>query len=118
LTGLIQIWHIVALAIVQGLVNAFDMPARQSFVYEMVEHREDLSNALALNSSMVNAARRIGPTLAGITIAAVGEGWCFFIDGFSYSAVIITLLLMHVHRATRPGREGEDSVREQLSAGW
>ena len=118
LSGLIQIWHIVALAIVQGLVNAFDMPARQSFVYEMVEHREDLSNAIALNSSMVNAARLIGPTLAGVTIAAVGEGWCFFIDGVSYIAVIISLLLMHVHRASRRNRQQEGSVQEQLSAGW
>ena len=84
----------------------------------MVEHREDLSNAIALNSSMVNAARLIGPTLAGITIAAVGEGWCFFIDGVSYIAVIISLLLMHVNRASSPGRQTQGNVQQQLSAGW
>src|SRR4051794_3360440 len=96
LTGLIQIWHIVALAVVQGIVNAFDMPARQSFVSEMVERREDLANAIALNSSMVNAARLVGPALAGVVISGVGEAWCFIIDGISYIAVIVSLLLMDV----------------------
>jgi MFS family permease len=83
LTGVIKVWHIVALAVVQGIVNAFDMPARQSFVVEMVNRREDLSNAIALNSSMVNAARLVGPALAGVVISAVGEAWCFVVDGVS-----------------------------------
>src|SRR3954453_5609842 len=83
LSGVIRIWHLVALALVQGLVNAFDMPARQSFVIQMVERREDLPNAIALNSSMVNVTRLIGPALAGIVIGAIGEGWCFLADGIS-----------------------------------
>src|SRR5262252_9404230 len=74
LAGVIKIWHVIALSVFQGLINAFDMPARQAFVVEMVERREDLSNAIALNSSMVNAARLLGPSLAGVIIAAVGEG--------------------------------------------
>src|ERR1700722_5332665 len=71
----------LALSVMQGFINAFDMPARQSFIVKMVEDRADLSNAIAINSSMVNAARLIGPSLAGIVIAGWGEGWCFFIDG-------------------------------------
>ena len=75
----------------QGSINAFDMPARQAFVVQMVENRADLGNAIALNSSMVNAARLIGPSLAGVVIAAAGEGYCFLIDGISYIAVIASL---------------------------
>lgn len=116
MSGLITVWHLVALAAVQGVVNAFDMPARQSFLFEMVERREDISNAIALNSSMVNAARLIGPTLAGITIAAVGEAWCFFIDGVSYLAVIASLLLMHVVRKAPPAER--TSAVEQFRQGW
>jgi MFS family permease len=101
LTGHITIGIIVALNIVQGIVNAFDMPGRQSFLVQMIENKADLGNAIALNSSMVNAARLIGPSVAGIIIAAVGEGWCFFIDGVSYLAVIAALLLM---RITAPDR--------------
>ncbi len=96
LTGVIAVWHVVILSIVQGIINAFDTPARQSFVVEMVENREDLSNAIALNSSMVNAARLLGPSAAGILIAAVGEGLCFLLDGISYLAVIASLLAMRV----------------------
>ena len=116
LSGLITVWHIVALAVFQGLINAFDMPARQSFVIEMVRERADLGNAIALNSSMVNAARLIGPALAGVVIAAVGEGWCFFIDGISYLAVIVSLLLMRIVRTTTGVAKG--SVRRQLREGW
>ena len=83
------------------------MPARQAFVVQMVEDRADLSNAIALNSSMVNGARLIGPSLAGIIIAAVGEGYCFLIDGFSYIAVIVSLLLMHITlQAAAPATHG------------
>ena len=96
LTGYIKIWHVIALSIFQGVINAFDMPARQSFVVEMVTAREDLSNAIALNSSMVNAARLLGPSIGGVVIAAIGEGWCFMIDGISYIAVIGSLLAMNV----------------------
>ena len=80
----------------QGLVDAFDMPVRQSMLVEMVADRADLPNAIALNSSMVNAARLVGPAIAGVLIAAVGEGWCFFIDAISYAAVIFSVLLMHL----------------------
>ncbi len=116
LTGVIKVWHIVVLALVQGVVNAFDMPARQSFVFEMVDRREDLSNAIALNSSMVNAARLIGPALAGIVISAVGEAWCFAVDGVSYLAVILSLLLMRVARRGQPNKKS--NVVEQLREGW
>jgi MFS family permease len=96
LSGHITIAQIVALNIVQGIVNAFDMPGRQSFLIQMIENKADLGNAIALNSSMVNAARLVGPSIAGLVIAAVGEGWCFFIDGVSYVAVIVALLLMRI----------------------
>src|SRR5215510_14871404 len=88
LTGVVKIWHVIALSAFQGVINAFDMPARQAFVVEMVEKREDLSNAIALNSVIGNSARLLGPSLAGVIIAAVGEGWCFLLDGVSYIAVI------------------------------
>ncbi len=96
LSGRITIHEIVGLSVFQGLINAFDMPARQAFTVQMVEDRADLGNAIALNSSMVNAARLVGPALAGVVIGAVGEGWCFLIDGVSYFAVIASLLMMHV----------------------
>jgi MFS family permease len=89
----IQVWHIVVLAVLLGVVNAFDIPVRLSFIAEMVE-REDLINAIALNSSMTNGARVIGPAIAGILVSVVGEGWCFLINGLSYLAVIIGLLFI------------------------
>jgi MFS family permease len=117
LSGVIQVWHIIALNIFQGLINAFDTPARQAFVVEMVEKREDLSNAIALNSSMVNAARLIGPSIAGLIIAAVGEAYCFLIDGFSYIAVIVSLLLMRFQPVER--RVGaRRSMLHELHEGW
>jgi MFS family permease len=116
LTGLITVNAVIALAVMQGLINAFDMPARQAFVVQMVEHREDLGNAIALNSSMVNAARLIGPALAGVVIAAVGEGYCFLIDGVSYMAVIASLLLMHV--APAGAARVQRRVLQELGEGW
>jgi MFS family permease len=92
---LIRVWHIFVLAICLGFVNGIDIPARQSFMVEMVG-REDLMNAIALNSSMFNGARIIGPAVSGILVGAIGEGWCFLINGFSYTAVITGLLMMHV----------------------
>ncbi|HEY2849735.1 MAG TPA: MFS transporter [Gemmatimonadaceae bacterium] len=94
ISGRMTIPWLVGLSAVQGLINAFDMPVRQAFVVEMIEDRRDLPNAIALNSSMVNLARLVGPALAGILIAAVGEGGCFAIDAVSYLAVIATLLMM------------------------
>jgi MFS family permease len=96
LSGLINIRGVILLSFFQGVINAFDMPARQAFVVEMVERREDLANAIALNSSMVNAARLLGPSIGGVIIAAAGEGWCFIIDGVSYLAVIASLLAMSI----------------------
>ena len=96
LSGVISVPEIILLNLFQGVVNAFDMPARQAFVIEMVEDHEDLGNAIALNSSLVNAARLIGPSIAGLVIAGFGEGYCFLIDGFSYMAVIVSLLAMRV----------------------
>ena len=93
LSGRIEEWHIFALASLLGVNNAFDIPARQAFVADMVG-REDLLNAIALNSSMVNSARVVGPAVAGILVAAVGEGWCFFANAVSYVAVITGLLMM------------------------
>jgi len=96
LDGIIQIWHIVLLNVFLGCVNAFDVPARQSFVIEMVEKKEDLGNAIALNSSMVNGARLLGPSIAGLLIAFTGEGICFLLNGISYLFVIASLLMMKV----------------------
>ena len=94
-SGLVQVWHVVLMAVGLGLVNAFDAPARQSFIVDMVG-REDLSNAIALNSIMFNSARIIGPAIAGLLLAAVGSAWCFFINGLSFLAVIICLLAMRM----------------------
>ena len=93
LTGRIHEWHIIVLAALLGVVNAFDMPARQAFIVQMVE-RDDLMNAIALNSSMFNGARVVGPAVAGILVAAIGEGWCFFANAVSYIAVIAGLFIM------------------------
>jgi MFS family permease len=117
LTGFVKIWHVIALSAFQGMINVFDMPARQAFVVEMVEKREDLSNAIALNSLMVNAARLLGPSLAGVVIAAVGEAWCFMLDGVSYLAVIASLLLMTLPRAVAERIEEENLFR-QFREGW
>jgi MFS family permease len=116
LSGVVKIWEIIVLAVLQGVINAFDMPARQSFVIQMVEKREDLGNAIALNGSMVNSASLVGPAIAGAVIAAVGEGYCFLIDGLSYIAVIISLTSMRitVPQVRRPQRE----IMHELKEGW
>ncbi len=116
LAKIITIHEIIALSAFQGLINAFDMPGRQAFLVQMVEEKQDLGNAIALNSSMVNMARLIGPALAGIIIAAVGEGYCFAIDGLSYIAVVISLLMMTVQIA--PAQRVATSMFEQLREGW
>ena len=107
LYGSPQVWQIIALAAALGVINAFDMPARQSFIVELVEKREDLANAIALNSSMFNSARLIGPSIAGICIAAFGEGVCFLANALSYTAVIFALLAMRLSpaRATGSGKK-------------
>jgi len=100
LRGVITIPQIVVLSVLQGMIDAFDMPARQAFVVELIEDRRDLPNAIALNSTMFNAARLIGPSIAGILIATVGEGGCFAIDALSYLGVLISLLMMKVRTRT------------------
>jgi MFS family permease len=111
LSGRVQVWHIFALAGLLGVVNAFDIPGRQSFLVDMVG-KEDLMNAIALNSSMFNGARVIGPAIAGILVAKIGEGWCFAANSISYVAVIVGLLLMHVHSPVRVSKHSpiEDIV--------
>ncbi len=116
LSGIATIWEIILLALMQGLVNAFDMPARQSFVVQMVDSKDDLGNAIALNGSMVNSASLIGPAIAGALISSVGEGYCFLIDGISYIAVILSLVAMRitVPQVRNPKRE----IRHELKEGW
>jgi MFS family permease len=116
LSGRITIWEIVWLSVFQGLINAFDMPARQSYLVQMVDGRADLSNAIALNSTMVNSARLLGPALAGILIAAVGEGYCFLIDGISYLAVIASLLAIRIQG--QAVTKSAASLLAQLKEGW
>lgn len=101
LGGHVEVWHVFALAAVLGIINAFDMPARQAFPFEMVGP-EDVSNAIALNSSAVNAARIVGPSVAGIVVAVWGEGTCFLLNGLSFLAVLAGLLAMR--GLPRPGR--------------
>jgi MFS family permease len=116
LTRLITIREIIALSALQGLINAFDMPGRQAFLVQMVEDRQDLGNAIALNSSMVNLARLIGPALAGLVIAGVAEGYCFLIDGISYGAVIASLLMMQVKPLEV--RRVAATMLVQMKEGW
>jgi MFS family permease len=120
LSGVVRVWQIFTLAALLGVANAFDIPARQSFVVQMVG-REDLPNAIALNSSMVNGARLVGPAVAGLVVAAVGEGWCFLINGLSYAGVISALLLMRIPSGrdlTRATVSAWDSVVEGFSFSW
>ncbi|BCM92172.1 hypothetical protein IAD21_04051 [Abditibacteriota bacterium] len=116
LTGHINATHILLLSAFQGLINSFDMPARQSFVVQMVEDRADLPNAIALNSSMVNAARLIGPAVAGAIIAVSGEGICFLLDGFSYLAVLASLFFMRV--GAQPMPKNQLAPVAALVEGW
>jgi MFS family permease len=122
LAKVITVHEIIALSVFQGLINAFDMPARQSSLVLMVANatgkpdKQDLSNAIALNSSIVNMARLAGPAIAGLVIGAVGEGYCFAIDGFSYIAVVISLLMMRLPASTL--KRATTSMLEQLHEGW
>jgi MFS family permease len=116
LSGHITIGLILFLSVMQGVINAFDMPGRQAFMVEMVGDRADLGNAIAINSSMVNLARLIGPSLAGMLIAATNEGWCFLVDGISYIAVIASLLMMRLSAAAM--RRAATSMLMELKEGW
>jgi MFS family permease len=101
-SGPTGLWLVAGLAVCQGIINAFDMPARQALLVEMVARREDLPNAIALNSSLVNGSRLVGPAVAGAVIAVAGEAWCFVIDAVSYLAVVAALLAMRFARRVRP----------------
>jgi MFS family permease len=114
LLGVVKVWHIFVLASLLGFVNAFDIPARQAFIVEMVG-KDNLMNAIALNSSMFNGARIVGPAVAGILVATIGEGWCFFANALSYIAVIGGLLMMRV--APRQ-RSQQDSALEAIKEGF
>jgi MFS family permease len=116
LARVINIHEVIWLSVLQGLINAVDMPGRQAFLVQMVEEKQDLGNAIALNSSMVNMARLVGPALAGLVIGSVGEGYCFLIDGISYLAVIASLLMMRVKVA--PVMRSFAPLLEQLKDGW
>jgi MFS family permease len=120
LAHIITIPEILALSALQGAINALDMPGRQSFLLQMVEDRADLGNAIAINSSMVNGARLVGPALAGLVIAAWGEGYCFLIDGLSYFAVIYSLLLMRIKPLNLhlDPTAAKPTVFEQIREGW
>ena len=115
-SGRIEIWHVIALSLLLGFINSVDMPTRQSFLIQMVDRREDLNNAIALNSTMVNGARLIGPSIAGFLIATAGEGFCFLINGLSYIAVIGGLLMMRVQPLAFAGRK--TAVLENLREGF
>ena len=112
LAGMVQVWHIVVLSLLLGVVNAFDIPIRQSFVVEMVDNREDLSNAIALNSSMVQAARLIGPSVAGLLVASVGEGVCFLLNSASYLAVLLALVAMRLGPSSHTRKERRNVLHE------
>ncbi len=116
-THTIAVWHIILLSFFLGAVNAFDIPVRQSFTVDMINDREDLSNAIALNSSMVNAARLIGPSIGGILIALFGEGTCFLVNALSYIAVLFSLVMMKLPPWERSDRQKE-SVMLQLKEGF
>ncbi len=116
-SGRMTIPALIALNVIQGLINAYDMPCRQSFVISLIEDRNDLGNAIAMNSSMFNLARIVGPAVAGVVIAAAGEGWCFTFDGLSFLAVLFALIAMKV--APRPPRPAATkSAGGELLEAW
>jgi MFS family permease len=114
-TGVVQLWHVYGFALMLGCITAFDAPARQAFVSDLVSD-EHLANAVALNSTSFNAARRVGPALAGVLIAAVGEGWLFLVNAMSYGAVLVSLLFLRVHELH--AEERPERTRGSLLAGF
>jgi len=117
LSGAVQVWHILMLSCILGIINAFEMPVRQAFVIQMVKKKSDLPNAIALNSSIFNGSRLVGPAIAGIIVAAAGEGVCFLINGISYIAVIAAFLSMHVSPAAvqKSGKNLFSEMKDGLS---
>lgn len=117
LMNMVEIWHIIVLSLFLGIINAFEVPMRQSFVVEMVgRNKESLPNAIALNSTVFNLSRLIGPSIAGILISVVGEGWCFITNSFSYSLVLISLLMMRIVKSKVP-RPAQAHVFRKLKEG-
>src|SRR6201999_3069867 len=116
LAGHYAVWEILSLSVVLGIINAFDVPARQSLVYEMVDDKADLPNALALNSSMVNLSRIIGPGIAGLVLESVGDGACFLLNALSFVAVIASLLMMRLPAYVK--KEHTKNVFGELNEGW
>jgi MFS family permease len=116
ITGTVAVWHIIVLSVFLGIVNAFDMPLRQAFVIRTIDHKEDLGNAIALNSSLFNSARLIGPTIAGILISVIGEGYCFLLNGISYLAVIFSLFRMKfiIPSHDKPGKHPLKDISEGI----
>ncbi len=117
MTHRITVWHILVLSFCSGAINAFDIPVRQAFTVEMISDREDLSNAIALNSTMVNSARLLGPSIGGMIIAVFGEGICFLLNALSYSAVLFSLMSMKLPR-WEPALRRKESVMLQLKEGF
>lgn len=115
LFGKIEVWHIIALSLMFGIVSAFDSPARHALVIDLIDKPGDLGNAIALNSALFNSARLVGPAIAGITVAAVGEGICFLINTISYIAVIYALLRLKISLKPKADRSG--NIRDSLSEG-
>jgi MFS family permease len=116
LTNVVETWHIIALSLFFGFITAFDAPARQSLVIDLIDNPEHLSNAIALNSATFNGARLIGPAIAGILIAMVGEGFCFLINALSYIAVITSLLKMQLNLTIKT--KTTENIGKELKAGW
>ncbi|PIU40954.1 MAG: MFS transporter [Candidatus Omnitrophica bacterium CG07_land_8_20_14_0_80_42_15] len=114
-TGVIKVWHIVFLSVFMGLVNSFDMPARQAFVIDMVEKKEDLGNAIALNSSIFNGSRLVGSSLAGVVIAVLGEAICFLLNALSFLAVIFALWAMKIKRREM---HNKNNILQELKEGF
>ncbi len=112
LAGTVQVWHLIALSLVLGISNSVEIPVRQSFVVELVSRREDLSNAIALNSSMVQAARLIGPAIAGLLVASIGEGICFILNSLSYLAVLVALIAMRITPSPHRGKPHRNILHE------
>jgi MFS family permease len=120
LAGLVQIWHVLAFATLLGVIDSFDIPARQSFFVHLIDRPEDLGNAIALNSSIFNLARLIGPSIAGILIALVGEGWVFALNGVTYFSMLLALALMRVPPAEARKHPGSvmSNLREGVAFAW
>ncbi len=120
LTGVIQVWHVLALATFLGVLDSFDIPARQSFFVQLIDDPDDLGNAIALNSSVFNMARLIGPSIAGVLIALVGEGWVFALNGVTYFSMLLALLLMRVKPVAERGKPASvlANLREGFGFAW